>query len=129
MKVRTRWLSLGVPLLLSSGRPGRSSLLSHRTGSGAVFEFSNDLVLTLHSVNEKAFDTIRKMGFEPLQNNHEDMKVKVVHMDDVRKILSTIKDAGASLHNLDVRKPDLEEVFLKRTGEALCKDPAGKVAQ
>jgi hypothetical protein len=26
---------------------------------------------------------------------------------------------------LDVRKPNLEEVFLKLTGQALCEDPAG----
>ena len=69
------------------------------------------------------------MGFEPLQNNHKDIKVRVERMDDVRKILNTIKDAGASLHSLDVRKPDLEEVFLKLTGEALRKDPAGGVTE
>jgi ABC-2 type transport system ATP-binding protein len=50
-------------------------------------------------------------------------------MDDVRKILNAIKDAGASLHSLDVRKPNLEEVFLKLTGEALRKDPDAGVTQ
>jgi ABC-2 type transport system ATP-binding protein len=50
-------------------------------------------------------------------------------MDDVAKILNTIKDAGASLISLDVRKPNLEEVFLKLTGEALHKDPTGEVAE
>jgi hypothetical protein len=33
------------------------------------------------------------------------------------------------LLSLDVRKPDLEEVFLKLTGEALRKDPAVGVAE
>jgi len=37
----------------------------------------------------------------------------------VQKILSAIKDAGALYHGLDVGKPNLEEVFLKLTGEAL----------
>jgi ABC-2 type transport system ATP-binding protein len=86
---------------------------------------ANYLVLTLTPVDEKAIEIVRKMGFEPVQNNHKDIKVRVEHMDDVQKILSTIKDAGASLHSLDVRKPNLEEVFLKLTGEALRKDPAG----
>ena len=57
------------------------------------------------------------------------MKVRVEHMDDVQKILSTIKDAGAALHSMDVRKPNLEEVFLKRTGEALHKEPTGGAVQ
>ena len=45
--------------------------------------------------------------------------------DDVRKILNAIKDAGASFLSLDVRKPNLEEVFLKLTGEALHEGPTG----
>ena len=43
--------------------------------------------------------------------------------DDVLKILNAIKDAGASFLNLEVRKPNLEEVFLHLTGEALREDP------
>lgn len=69
------------------------------------------------------------MGFEPVYDNYKDIKVRVEHTDDVRKILNTIKDAGPSLLSLDVRKPNLEEVFLRLTGEALRKDPAGEVAE
>jgi ABC-2 type transport system ATP-binding protein len=90
---------------------------------------ANYLLLTLQSVDEKAFEIVRKMGFEPVFDNHKDIKVRVEHTDDVRKILNTIKDAGASLLSLDVRKPNLEEVFLKLTGEALRKDRAGEVAE
>jgi ABC-2 type transport system ATP-binding protein len=90
---------------------------------------ANYLVLTLKPVDEKVFDIVRKMGFEPVHDNHKDIKVRVEHMDDVQKILNTIQEAGAPLLSLDVRKPNLEEVFLKLTGEALHKEPAGGVAQ
>jgi ABC-2 type transport system ATP-binding protein len=90
---------------------------------------ANYLALTLKPVDEKAIEIVRKMGFEPVHDNHKDIKVRVEHLDDVQKILNTIKDAGASLLSLDVRKPNLEEVFLKLTGEALRKDPAGGVAE
>jgi ABC-2 type transport system ATP-binding protein len=90
---------------------------------------ANYLVLTLKPVDEKAIEIVRKMAFEPVHDNHKDIKVRVEHMDDVQKILNTIKDAGASLLSLDVRKPNLEEVFLKLTGEALRKDSAGGVAE
>jgi ABC-2 type transport system ATP-binding protein len=86
---------------------------------------ANYLVLTLLSVDEKVLEIVQKMGFEPVPDDHKDIKVRVEHTDDVQKILNTIKDAGASLLSLDVRKPNLEEVFLKLTGEALHKDPAG----
>lgn len=37
----------------------------------------------------------------------------------MQRILSVLKAAGALYLGLDVRKPNLEEVFLKLTGEAL----------
>ncbi len=97
---------------------------------GALIESNaNYLVLTLRSVDESVFDIVGKMGFEPVHDNHKAIRVRVEHMDDVQKILNTIKEAGASLLSLDVRKPNLEDVFLKLTGEALHKEPAGGVAQ
>ena len=59
------------------------------------------------------------MGFEPVHDNHQNIKVRVEHPSDVQKILNALKDAGASFLSLDVRKPNLEAVFLKLTGEAL----------
>ena len=35
------------------------------------------------------------MGFEPVLDNHKNIKVRVEHTNDVQKILSAIKDAGA----------------------------------
>jgi len=65
------------------------------------------------------------MGFEPDLNDHKSINVRVERTDDIRKILNTMKDAGAMFLSLDVRKPNLEEVFLKLTGEALHEGPAG----
>jgi ABC-2 type transport system ATP-binding protein len=86
---------------------------------------ANYQILTLQSVDEIVFETVRKIGFEPVLNNGKNIKIRVEHSDDVQKILNAIKDAGASLLSLDVRKPNLEEVFLKLTGEALREGPVG----
>jgi len=86
---------------------------------------TNYLVLTLQSVDEKTFEIVRKMGFDPVLDNHKDIKTRVEHTDDVQKILSAIKEAGALYLGLDVRKPNLEEVFLQLTGEALRDGPVG----
>jgi ABC-2 type transport system ATP-binding protein len=90
---------------------------------------ANYLVLTLQSVDEKVFEIVQKMGFEPAHANHKNIKVRVEHHDDIRKILNAIKDTAASLLSLDVRKPNLEEVFLKLTGAALRKDLAEEAAE
>ena len=86
---------------------------------------ANYLLLTLQSADDKALALVQKMGFKPVPDDHRDIKIRVGHADDVQKILSGLKDAGASFLSLDVRKPNLEEVFLKLTGEALREGPAG----
>ena len=90
---------------------------------------ANYLVLTLQSGDEKTVEIVRKMGFEPVPDNHKDIKIRVEHTDDVPQILNAIRDAGALYLGLDVRKPNLEEVFLKLTGEALREDSTEMVAQ
>ena len=86
---------------------------------------TNYLILTLQSGDDKVFEIVRKMGFEPVLNTQKDIKVRVEHTDDVLKILNAIRDAGALYLGLDVRKPNLEEVFLKLTGEALLVGSVG----
>jgi ABC-2 type transport system ATP-binding protein len=83
---------------------------------------ANYLELTLKPVDGKVFEIVREMDFDPVLDNHKNIKVRVEQAYDVQKILNAIKDAGASYNGLDVRKPNLEEVFLKLTGEALRED-------
>jgi ABC-2 type transport system ATP-binding protein len=83
------------------------------------------LIFTLQGVDEKAFVVAEKMGLEPQRNNHRNITVRVNHMDDIRNILNAMEDAGASLISMDVRKPNLEQVFLKLTGEALHEGASG----
>ena len=90
---------------------------------------ANYLILTLKTVDEKPLEIVQTMGFEPVHDNHKNITVRVEHADDVRKILNAIKEAGASSLGLDVRKPNLEEVFLKLTGEALREGPAEGVPE
>ena len=91
---------------------------------GELVESNADYqILTLKSVDEKVFDIIRVMGFEPVLDTGKTIRVRVEHTYDVQKILNAIKDAGAMYLGLDVRKPNLEEVFLKLTGEALREVP------
>ncbi len=73
--------------------------------------------LTLGSSDAAAPALIRKMGFEPTRTSDESICVQVNDADDVRAILGEIERAGLSLRGIDVRKPNLEEVFLKLTEE------------
>jgi ABC-2 type transport system ATP-binding protein len=87
---------------------------------------ANYLILTLQSTDEKAITIVRKLGFEPPLTVSDHITIRVEHTEAVQRILSALQDGGASYSGLDVRKPNLEEVFLKLTGETLH---AGRVGE
>ncbi|RPI01936.1 MAG: hypothetical protein EHM71_15830 [Zetaproteobacteria bacterium] len=74
-------------------------------------------------------EIVRTMGFAPVRANRKNVTVRVERTDDIRKILNAIAKAGASAPGLDVRKPNLEEVFLTLTGEALREGPVEAVPE
>jgi ABC-2 type transport system ATP-binding protein len=97
----------------------KGKLIARGSPDELIESNANYLVLTLKTIDGAAFEVIQRMGFEPVHDNHKNIKVRVEHTDDIQKILNTMKDAGVSSLSLDVRKPNLEAVFLKLTGEAL----------
>jgi ABC-2 type transport system ATP-binding protein len=102
----------------------KGMIIARGSPAQLIENHANYLVLTLQSVDASAFEIIRRIGFEPVHDNHQDLKVRVEHPEDILKTLNAMKDAGASFLSLDVRRPNLEEVFLKVTGEALHPGPA-----
>jgi ABC-2 type transport system ATP-binding protein len=93
---------------------------------GELIERNADyLVVMLKSVDENVFGIVEKMGFTPIYDPHENIKVRVEQTDDVRRVLTAVQAGGASFTGLDVRKPNLEEVFLKLTDDIPLKDSAG----
>lgn len=77
------------------------------------------MCVTLGSSDARVIAAVKGRGFEPTTDRHDHIKVRVTHSDDVYTILASIKDAGLPLPRVDVRRPNLEEVFLGLTGEPL----------
>ncbi len=81
---------------------------------------ANHLGLTLKTAQrDSAVAVVQKLGLESVIDKHKNIWVRVKQVDEVQTVLTALKDANVPLLGLDVRKPNLEEVFLKLTGEAL----------
>jgi ABC-2 type transport system ATP-binding protein len=78
---------------------------------------ANGMLVTLGSSDAAVPLLVRRLGFEPSPSDGESICVQVETPDDVRAILGAIDGAGLCLRGIDVRKPSLEEVFLKLTEE------------
>ena len=107
----------------------RGKIIAMGSPRELIADNANYQVLTLQAVDDQVLEIVRKMGFEPILDSNNNLKVRVEQTDDVLQILNAIKAAEALYLGLDVRKPNLEEVFLKLTGEALQENPADRETQ
>jgi ABC-2 type transport system ATP-binding protein len=100
----------------------RGKIIAMGSPSELIETNINYQFLTLKSADEKSIEIVQKLGFEPVFNKDKDIRIRVEHADHVQEILNAVTEAGALYRGLDVRKPNLEEVFLKLTGEVLHDD-------
>jgi ABC-2 type transport system ATP-binding protein len=98
--------------IISKGR-----ILATDSPARLTEQHADHMRLTLESSDAAAAGLIRQMGFDATRTSDESICVPVNNADDVRAILGEIERAGLSLRGMDVRKPNLEEVFLKLTEE------------
>ena len=91
-------------------------------------ENAEQMRVTLKSIDAAALGLIRNLGFSPVAKGDDDLCVPVKTTDDVRRILEEIERSGMSLGGLDVRKPNLEEVFLKLTAGPRAADAQDRAA-
>ena len=98
--------------IISKGR-----ILASDTPARLTEQHADHMRLTLGSSDAAATELIRQMGFDATRTSDESICVPVNDAGDVRAILAEIEGAGLALRGMDVRKPNLEEVFLKLTEE------------
>jgi len=80
-------------------------------------QYGDHLRLTLESIDKAALVVLRKLGFNPKQSNDDNISVPLTSVDDVHRVLEELQRAGLAPGSLDVRKANLEEVFIKLTDE------------
>ena len=88
-------------------------------------EHAEQMRLTLTSIDAAAVELIRSLGFLPVRKADDNLCVPVKTPEDVGRILAELERSGLALGGLDVRKPNLEEVFLKLT-ETPAADSQGR---
>jgi ABC-2 type transport system ATP-binding protein len=103
----------------------KGKIIAMDSPGGLIENNASHLVLTLQSADERACGIILKMGFEPIHDNQRNVKIRLERAEDVHAILNALGESGVPLAGLDVRRPNLEEVFLKLTGEALHEGAVG----
>lgn len=95
----------------------KGKLVASGSPDELIKSIAKGICITFRSVNSGDLQSIRKLGFDPENASHGNVKVRVRNTDDVERILVAIKRADVPLPVMDVSRPSLEEVFLSLTGD------------
>ena len=86
--------------------------LINRYGTGTILDIKN-------CSTKEAVDILRKSGFNARKEGNGDIAVKIDHKDRVLEILSILRHECIEYDTIDIRRSNLEEVFLHLTGTRL----------
>jgi ABC-2 type transport system ATP-binding protein len=89
--------------------------LKDKYGKGSVLRVKN-------CKNHDAVSVFKKKGFDVKKEGNGDIAVEIKHKDRVLEVLSTLKKECIDYDSIDIRKSNLEEVFLSLTGARLRGD-------
>lgn len=91
--------------------------LIRRYGKGSILKFSNiDF--------DQAEDVLVSSGFQVKKANNTSALITIRYRDQILEILSLLRKNAIEYDNIDIHRPNLEELFLQLTGARLREDEA-----
>lgn len=97
----------------------KGKIIAEGAASALVDVHCKTAHLTIRRGNEKVGQTAQELGLSWKTMENGDYHIDVHSSDELLSILNRLKERGIAYEGLDVRKGNLEEVFLTLTGEAL----------
>jgi len=91
---------------------GTLNELISKHGAGSILRIKN-------CNTRQIIPVLRDNGYEIIKENNGDIAVKIEYKDKVLDVLSILKRECAEYESIDIRRSNLEEIFLKLTGAKL----------
>jgi ABC-2 type transport system ATP-binding protein len=89
--------------------------LINNYGEGSILDIIN-------CKTKDAVDVLRQNGFDAKRAGNGDIEVNIEHKERVLEILSILRHEAIDYDALDIRRSNLEEVFLHLTGAKLSEE-------
>jgi ABC-2 type transport system ATP-binding protein len=97
----------------------KGKIIAEGTVEELITKYGHGLMATFSGVGKDFEATVKGLGYETEQCKEGNVIVTVQNKDELVKALADIDKAGADFKEINVRRSNLEEVFLQLTGEAL----------
>jgi ABC-2 type transport system ATP-binding protein len=97
----------------------QGKIIAQGSPSELIDEFCKTIHITVRGSGIRAHEVAKEMGLSSESRDNGNIVIDAQNSDQVLPILSSLKEKGIKYQGLDVRKANLEEVFLALTGERL----------
>jgi len=89
--------------------------LINKYGEGSILHIKN-------CSTENAIEMIKERGFDAYREGNGDIAVRIEYKERVLEVLSILRHDCVDYDSIDIRRSNLEEVFLRLTGSRLAED-------
>jgi ABC-2 type transport system ATP-binding protein len=98
----------------------KGKIISEGSLEELIEEYGDSSILHIKSCkSSNAVDILCKQGFDARSTGNGDIEVKIEFKERVLEVLSILKHERIDYENIDIRRSNLEEIFLKITGARL----------
>ncbi|WP_455392922.1 ABC transporter ATP-binding protein [[Eubacterium] cellulosolvens] len=97
----------------------KGKIIAEGTVDELIEEYGTGLCLTFKDGDGGLVSTIRNMGFKIKERKNHDISISIKDKEELIDLLSNLKLRKVRYKEINVRRSNLEEVFLKLTGEKL----------
>jgi len=101
----------------------KGNIIAEGSVEGLINKYGQGSILDIKNCKTKdAVDVLRQNGFSAKKTGNGDISVKIEYKDKVLEILSILRHEAIDYDALDIRRSNLEEVFLHLTGARLSEE-------
>ena len=99
----------------------RGRIIAEGTVDELIHRYGGNNVLHIHG-NHGVYDFLKEKGFNVDISKNDEVTMRVMHNNEILEVLSMLKENDIEYDSIDIRHPNLEEVFLALTGAKLSED-------
>lgn len=97
----------------------RGKIIAEGTVDELIEQYGTGLMLTFKDVNKQFTKALKKMGYKLSERRNHNISIHIQDKDELINLLSTLRERKLKYKEINIRRSNLEEVFLRLTGETL----------
>jgi len=103
----------------------KGSIIAEGPLDELIIKYGDESILRIKDCKTKGvINVLKDNGFEIIKEGNGDIAVKIDFKEKILEVLSLLKHECVDYSNIDIRRSNLEEIFLKLTGSKLSGENA-----